>query len=76
MATSTPCFYTHMFVVPKAAGGFRPIIDLYILNKYVITTKFKMEAAKAVMSAIKQDNWIVSLDVKEAFLQVPIHLDS
>ncbi|MPC39507.1 hypothetical protein E2C01_033044 [Portunus trituberculatus] len=33
-APLTAGFYSHMFVVPKASGGFRPIIDLSILNKY------------------------------------------
>ena len=28
------------------------------------------------MSAIRQDDWMVFLDLKDAYLQVPIHPDS
>ena len=72
----SPGFYSHVFVVPKVTGGFRPIIDLSILNKHVVTTKFKMETVRTVMSAIRQGDWMVSLDLQDAYLQVPIHPDS
>lgn len=72
----TPGFYSLLLVLPKATGGFRPIIDLSILNQYVITTSFKMETVQTVMSVIRQDDWMVSLDLKDAYLQVPIHPDS
>ena len=72
----SPGFYSRMFVVPKVTGGFRPIIDLSILNKYVVTTKFRMETVRTVMSAIRQGDWMVSLDLQDAYLQVPIHPDS
>ena len=75
-ASASPGFYSHVFVVPKASGGFRPIIDLSILNSYVSKTKFKMETARTVMAAIQRDDWMVSLDLKDAYLQVPVHPDS
>lgn len=75
-APLTPGFYSPLFVVPKASGGFRPIIDLSILNRYVVTTKFKMETVRTVMSAIRQDDWMVSLDLQDAYFQVPVHPDS
>lgn len=33
-------FYSLIFVVPKDSRSFRLIIDLSILNKYVVTIKF------------------------------------
>ncbi|MPC69630.1 hypothetical protein E2C01_063860 [Portunus trituberculatus] len=36
-------FYSHLFVVPKNTGGFRPILDLSTLNRYVTTIPFRME---------------------------------
>lgn len=72
-APPTPGFYSRLFVVPKASGGFRPIIDLSFLNKHVITTKFRMETVRTVLASIKRGDWLVSVDLKDAYLQVPIH---
>ena len=41
-ATGTPGFYARMFVVLKASGAWRPIIDLSTLNRYILKTKFRM----------------------------------
>ena len=38
----SPGYYSLMFVVRKASGGWRPIIDLSTLNGYVTKTPFKM----------------------------------
>ena len=32
---ATPGFYSHIFVVPKKTGGFRPVIDLKALNQFI-----------------------------------------
>ncbi|MPC54236.1 hypothetical protein E2C01_048146 [Portunus trituberculatus] len=42
-APPSPGFYNQMCVVPNASGGFRLIVDLSILNNYVITNKFNIE---------------------------------
>ena len=75
-APPSPGFYSHLFVVPKVTGGFRPIIDLSALNRFVATTKFKMETIRTVMAAVRQGDWMVSLDLQDAYLQVPVHPDS
>ena len=33
--TPTPGFYSRLFLVPKAQGGWRPVIDLSPLNKFL-----------------------------------------
>ena len=75
-APLTPGFYSHLFVVPKATGGFRPILDLSHLNRYVITTRFRMETVRTVMSAIRSHDWMTAIDLKDAYFQVPVHPDS
>ena len=65
-----------LFVIPKASGGFRPFIDLPILNKHVTATKFTMETVETVMSTIRQDDWMGSLVLRDAYLQVPVPTDS
>ena len=44
-APLTPGFYSRMFVVNKATGGWRPIIDLSTLNLSVDRTPFQMETS-------------------------------
>lgn len=75
-APTTPGFYSRVFVVPKASSGFRPIIDLSALNKYIHTTKFRMETARTVLSAVRKHDWMVSIDLKDAYFQIPVHQES
>lgn len=69
-------FYSHLFVVPKATGGFRPVLDLSSLNQHVITTQFRMETVKTVMAAVRAHDWMTTIDLKDAYLQIPVHPDS
>ena len=71
-----PGFYSRMFVVPKASGGFRPVTYLSLLNKYINLSKFKMETPKTVLSSIRKGDWMVSIDLKDAYFHIPIHPDS
>ena len=73
LAPDSPGFYSRMFIVPKSTGGWRPIIDLSPLNQFVRKTKFKMETPKTVLLALRQGDWMVSLDLKDAYFHVPIH---
>ena len=65
-----------MFVVLKASGSWRPIIDLSTLNNYITKTKFRMETVQSVLASVRQGDWMVSLDLKDAYFQIPIHPDS
>ena len=72
----SPGFYSQLFVVMKASGSWRPVIDLSLLNLKVLKTSFKMETLQSVLLLVQKGNWMVSLDLKDAYLQVPIHLNS
>ena len=69
-------FYSRIFVVMKASGPWRPVIDLSTLNLRVLKTPFKMETLQSVLLSVRTGDWMVSLDLKDACLQVPIHPDS
>ena len=69
-------FYSRLFVVMKASGSWRPVIDLSSLNLRVLKTSFKMETLQSVLLSVQRGDWMVSLDLKDAYLQVPIHPDS
>ena len=64
------------FLVQKASGSWRPIIDLSTLNDYVTSSHFHMETPQSVLRAIRPGDWMVSLDLQDAYLQVPVHHDS
>ena len=66
-------FVSHMFVVPKADGSWRPIIDLRLPNQHVMTRHFKMESIRTAKGLLQRDDWLVKLDLKDAYLTVPLH---
>ena len=72
-APPTSSFFSRMFVVTKATGGWRPIIDLTTLNLNVDRTPFRMETSQTVLRAVRRNDWMVSIDLKDAYLQIPIH---
>ena len=66
-------FYSRLFVTPKVTGGWRPVIDLSCLNRSVLVSSFHMETAASVLQSLRQGDWMVSLDLQDASLQVPVH---
>ena len=69
----SPGFYGRIFVVPKATGGWRPVLDLSPLNRYVSKIRFRMETAWSVRSAIQPNDWATSLDLRDAYFHVLMH---
>ena len=72
----SPGFYSHLFVVWKTSGSWRPVIDLSHLNGFVDVSHFQMETIQSVLLSVRQDDWMASIYLKEAYLQVPLHPDS
>ena len=68
-----PGFYSRLFVVEKATGGWRPVIDLSHLNDFVQLTSFKMETVASVLLSVREGDFLASLDLKDAYFQIPIH---
>lgn len=69
----SPGFYSRLFVVPKASGGWRPVIDLSPLNKFIRKERFTMESPHSVLLSLRQGDWLTSIDLKDAYFHVPIH---
>ena len=68
-----PGFYSRLFLVEKASGGWRPVIDLSHLNDFVQLTPFKMETVASVLLSVREGDFLASLDLKDAYFQIPIH---
>ena len=52
------------------------MIDLSSLNGFVQLTPFKMGSNQSVLQSIKSFDWMISIDLKDAYLQVPVHPSS
>lgn len=70
-------FISSLFLVEKAqsAGEYRPIINLKPLNRFVEEWSFKMEGLPVVRSLIQPNDYMMKLDLKDAYYSVPIHPD-
>ena len=69
-----PGFYSRLFVVQKKGSNkWRPVIDLSTLNHFLVKEKFKMLTPAEVMQALKPGMWATSVDLKDAYLHIPIH---
>ena len=75
-APQTPGFYSRLFVVQKDSGAWRPIIDLSTLKTYIASQHLHMETPQAILRSIRQGDWMISLDLQDVYLQVPIHPES
>ena len=70
--TTSPAFYSPIFLVKKKIGRFCLIIDLSSLNKMKVD-HFQMETAASIRRAIPPGAWAVSIDLMDAYLHIPIH---
>ena len=66
-------FYSQLFLVPKKTGDLRPVIDLSTFNRHIVVPHFKMETQWSVPSAIRSQEWTVSIDIPDAYLHVLMH---
>ena len=62
-----------LFLVPKKTGNLRPVINLSSLNHHMIVLHLKMETQGSVRSAIRSQKWTISIDIRDAYLHVPMH---
>ena len=63
-------YYSRLFVVWKTSGSWRPVIDLSTLNRFV------EREGQSVLLSIRPGDWMASIDLREAYLQVPVHPES
>jgi hypothetical protein len=49
-----------------------PVIDLFILNTYLVVPHFKMETNRSIRDSILPGVWSTSLDLADAYFHCPI----
>ena len=69
-------FYSRVFLVPKKGGDLRPVIDSSALNQFVINQYFQMENISCRKQILNQNDFMVKLDLKDAYLTVGVHEQS
>ncbi|XP_057701544.1 uncharacterized protein LOC130921537 [Corythoichthys intestinalis] len=65
-------FYSTYFLVPKKTGGFRPVLDLRGLNRYLKVLPFRMLTVADVLRVVARGEWFTSVDLKDAYFHVPV----
>ena len=65
-------FINGQFVIPKRTGGFRPIVNLKALNKFVRPVHFKMESIPVLQELIRPGDFFTKIDLKDAYLTLPL----
>ena len=75
MDTTSPGYYSRLFLVPKPDGSFRPIIDLKKLNQFLVVPSFKMETLFSIIAALQPQEWITKIDLKDAYHHILVHVN-
>ena len=71
--SATLGFHSRLFLVPKPGKKWRPVIDLSVLNNHLTVPTFKMETAEVIRNSICKGEWVVSVDLTDAYFHIPIH---
>ena len=65
-------FLSNIFLREKKDASFRPIINLKKLNSHIPYEKFKMETLNNVKDLLKQNDYLVKIDLKDAYFSIPL----
>lgn len=65
-------FISNLFLVDKADGGQRPVINLREFNEWLVYRHFKMEGIHLLQDLLRPGDWMARLDLKEAYLSISI----
>jgi hypothetical protein len=68
-------FFSKFFTLQEQTKR-RPILDCQKLNSFIQVEHFKMEGVPALRELIEKDDYICKIDLKDAYVVVPIHDDS
>ncbi|KAI9565167.1 hypothetical protein GHT06_008943 [Daphnia sinensis] len=69
------CFVSGIFVIPKSSGGFRPIINLKSLNRFVEHLHFKMEGVTVLRGMVRKGDFFTKIDLQDAYLTFVLTVD-
>ena len=65
-------FLSHVFTVPKKDSSQRLVVNLRPRNHFVTKCHFKMEGAGMLRDLLQRNNWLVSIDLKDAYFSIQV----
>ncbi|KAK5895026.1 hypothetical protein CesoFtcFv8_011655 [Champsocephalus esox] len=65
-------FYSAYFLVSKKVGGFRPVLDLRGINRFLRVLPFHMLTTADTLRVVSQGEWFTTVDLRDAYFHVPI----
>ena len=68
-----PRIYRNLFLHPQKMGDLCLMIDLSTLNNHMVVLHLELETAQSVRSSIRSKEWAVSIDIRGAYLHVPMN---
>ena len=69
-------FVSRLFTVPKKSGGLRPVINLKPLNQFLHLQTFKMEGLPDLKVLIEPNDFMITIDLSDAYMTLPIEEES
>ena len=72
----SPGYYSNVFLVRKASGRWRPVIDLKSLNAHIYAPHFHMFTISSVLCTIRKGDYAFKIDLQDAYFHIPIHPSS
>lgn len=57
----------------QAGEKMRPVYDARFVNRFMHAQHFQMEDMRTLGALIQREDWMVKIDLKDAYLHVPIH---
>ena len=66
-------YVTRAFLVPKPGGKWRLVVDLRHLNSFLRKTTCRFETLKRLRTLVREDDWMISLDLQDGFYAVGVH---
>ena len=66
-------YVSPLFLVPKKDGTQRPVINLKQLNFHVEYQHFKMEGLHMLRELLQPNDFMIKIDLKDAYFSVPVH---
>ena len=67
-------FVSPIFDVPKKDSvDCRVILNLKVLNEFIYKTKFKLEGYDVIINMLRKNDYMCSIDLKDAFLMLSIN---
>jgi transposase InsO family protein len=69
-------YVSPIVVVPKKSGNIRLCVDFRKLNSYIVPDPFPVTCVDDLLAKVKKASMFSVIDLKAAFHQIPLHVDS